>query len=502
MVRAVRQAGTTHHVNARDGRGMVPAGVVARQREVGARAMTQAELGSASASGSDASKEELQITHEWARRRLELYDRMERAIRDEISYALRSAADIRSDVEKDADAYLRRLQADRALLLEEIAELQMRRQHEEDEFIFRQTQHETELAARVRVLDDELCRKKALLEADYLRRVQELDSELANRAAIMRAKYTRGPDSGEVGASIGSEQRSKEDAVVAPEDGRRRLDPTVIAVVRALVEARDTLPQFAQVQTALADAEVPSSTATPILVATMAGLPARLRLARKSSGEVGVGELVTRLARRLQAEHGLAPTGAWIAVGTWACAFGIATPEHSVFFTADAASHDEAVPTVTAQQNQLPNELSEVQTRGQHEEEEFIRRRTEQEAEHAIRLRIQDEELHRKALALQAEYDARRAHLDAELAKRRTVALAELGRLRAEATTSVEMMITRAQTRKVELEEEARILEERVGHIQGMIDKFLNSQIHSLRGGPRGLASLDGVMLSRPEKHR
>ena len=50
--------------------------------------MTQPDLENPAPSGSDASKEELQITHEWARRRLELYDRMERAIRDEISYAL------------------------------------------------------------------------------------------------------------------------------------------------------------------------------------------------------------------------------------------------------------------------------------------------------------------------------------------------------------------------------------------------------------------------------
>ena len=79
--------------------------------------MTQPDLENPAPSGSDASKEELQITHEWARRRLELYDRMERAIRDEISYALRSAADIRSDVEKDADAYMRRADLDRFFII-------------------------------------------------------------------------------------------------------------------------------------------------------------------------------------------------------------------------------------------------------------------------------------------------------------------------------------------------------------------------------------------------
>ncbi len=212
--------------------------------------MTQSDLENQAPASSEASKEELQITHEWARRRLELYDRMERAIRDEISYALRSAADIRGDVEKDADAYMRRLQTDRSRLLEEITDLKGRRQHEE---------------------------------------------------------------------------------------------------------------------------------------------------------------------------------------------------------------------------------------------EEFNRRRTEQETELAVRLRIQDEELHRKATALETDHQQRRAQLDAELGEQKATTVAEIERVRAEAATSVEMMISRAQARKAELEEEARTLEERVGHIQGMIDNFLNSQIQSLRGSLTGL---------------
>ena len=427
---------------------------------------------------------------------------MERAIRDEISYALRSAADIRSDVERDADAYMRRLQADRALLREEIAELQLRRQHEEDEFIFRQKQHDTELATRVRIMDEELRSKKASLEAEYIRRVQELDSEVAAREATVQDKNTRGANSGEVSASIGTDSPATVDGFGPSDNVWSELDPNVIRVLRALVEARNTLPQFAQVQTALTDAEVPSSTATPILVATLAGLPARLRLARKALGEGGVDEVIAKSARRLQTEQGLAPVSALIAVGAWACAFGIATPEDFVGFTRRDVLQGNAVPVASAQISQLNDEVREVQRGRQRADEEFARRHAEQEAELSVRLRILDEELHRKALALETEHHERRAHIDAELAARRAVALAELERLRTEATTAVEMMIARAQTRKTELEEEARILEERVDHIQGMIYNFLNSQIGSLRGSLSGGRFLDEVVLPRPEKHR
>ncbi|MEY4407077.1 MAG: hypothetical protein RL345_1543, partial [Chloroflexota bacterium] len=148
--------------------------------------MTQGERDETKGGGStpEASAEELRITHDWARRRLELYDRMERAIRDEISYALRSAADIRSDVEKDADAYMRRLQADRLRLLEEISELRRTRNELEEAFNRRRTEQETELSVRLRIQEEELSRKAAALDAEHTIRREQMDEELANRRAI------------------------------------------------------------------------------------------------------------------------------------------------------------------------------------------------------------------------------------------------------------------------------------------------------------------------------
>ena len=148
--------------------------------------MTQGERDETKGGGStpEASAEELRITHDWARRRLELYDRMERAIRDEISYALRSAADIRSDVEKDADAYMRRLQADRLRLLEEISELRRTRHELEEEFNRRRTEQETELSVRLRIQEEELSRKASALDTEHTIRREQMDQELANRRAI------------------------------------------------------------------------------------------------------------------------------------------------------------------------------------------------------------------------------------------------------------------------------------------------------------------------------
>ena len=148
--------------------------------------MTQGERDETKGGGStaEASAEELRITHDWARRRLELYDRMERAIRDEISYALRSAADIRSDVEKDADAYMRRLQADRLRLLEEISELRRTRHELEEEFNRRRTEQETELSVRLRIQEEELSRKASALDTEHTIRREQMDEELANRRAI------------------------------------------------------------------------------------------------------------------------------------------------------------------------------------------------------------------------------------------------------------------------------------------------------------------------------
>src|SRR5438874_9023512 len=64
---------------------------------------------------------EASISHEWARRRLDLYDRMERVIREEIAQALRTAADFRNEVERDAEAFLRQLNNERTRIADEVA---------------------------------------------------------------------------------------------------------------------------------------------------------------------------------------------------------------------------------------------------------------------------------------------------------------------------------------------------------------------------------------------
>src|SRR5213593_4641988 len=78
---------------------------------------TATQTGIASAGG------EVVIERGWAQRRLDLYDRMERAIREEISQALRNAAEFRNDVERDTEAFLRQLRTESKLINDEVATL-------------------------------------------------------------------------------------------------------------------------------------------------------------------------------------------------------------------------------------------------------------------------------------------------------------------------------------------------------------------------------------------
>ena len=67
--------------------------------------------------------EETAISHDWARRRLDLYGEVERSLREGIAGALQTAATIRADVERDAEAYLARLAGERERLSAELSDL-------------------------------------------------------------------------------------------------------------------------------------------------------------------------------------------------------------------------------------------------------------------------------------------------------------------------------------------------------------------------------------------
>jgi len=331
---------------------------------------------------------ELRITQDWASRRLELYDRMERAIRDEISYALRSAADIRSDVEKDADAYIHYLQADRLRLTADIADLRSKRHELQEEFDRRQIDQETELAVRLGIGGSDVDKDAAaynLMQADRVRLLDE----------ITALRLTRHELSDEFN-SLRTEQ----------------------------------------------DAE----------------LPARFGILDEEFRQKSSALETEHTIRREQMDEELANRRA----------IEIADIDK---FRSEAADAVELM-------------ISRAQSRKKELEAEA--RTLEERVEH-IHGMI-DEFLHSQIQSLSQHADLRE-QLDEELADHRAIEIADINKVRSEAANAVELMILRAQTRKNELEEEARALEERVGHIQAMIDDFLNSQIQSLSENLSGIPS-------------
>lgn len=88
------------------------------------------------------------ISHDWARRRLDLYERMERTLREEITHALRTAAEIRTDVERDADSYMRRVRTERTRIAGEISDLNAERRELADDLERRRAQLESDSATR------------------------------------------------------------------------------------------------------------------------------------------------------------------------------------------------------------------------------------------------------------------------------------------------------------------------------------------------------------------
>jgi len=328
---------------------------------------------------------ELRITQDWARRRLELYDRMERAIRDEISYALRSAADIRSDVEKDVDAYIHYLQADRLRLTADIADLTRKRHELQEEFDRRQIDQETELAVRLGIGGSDVDKDAAaynLMQADRVRLLDE----------ITALRLTRHELSDEFN-SLRTEQ----------------------------------------------DAE----------------LPARFGILNDEFRQKLSALETEHTIRREQMDEELANRRA------------IEIADIDKFRSEAADAVELTISRAQSRKNELEAEARVLEERVEH-----------------IHGMI-DDFLNSQIQSL-SEYAELREQLDEELADHRAIEIADINKFRSEAANAVELMISRAQTRKNELEDEARALEERVGYIQGMIDNFLNSQIQSLSGSLSG----------------
>ncbi len=181
------------------------------------------------AAGDGAGVDELVISNDWARRRLDLYGQVERTMREGIGQALQTAAQIRADVERDADAYLRRLAGERAGLEEAIAALERRREAAEAGLERRGREIDAELETRRRdqeeVLEGQL--RAAQEEVRSLRQAVEEETRRLRQAAEEDVARLRSATQAEI------------DQMVREAETRRS---QVAAEVRALEE------QVAQIQ--------------------------------------------------------------------------------------------------------------------------------------------------------------------------------------------------------------------------------------------------------------
>src|SRR5688572_27510259 len=112
---------------------------------------------------------EVAIERGWAQRRLDLYDRMERAIREEIAQALRNAAEFRNDVERDTESFLRQLRTESKLINDEVAGLRREQAQLSDELTRRRNEATQEIAAQRSELETELRRLRTEAEAETTR---------------------------------------------------------------------------------------------------------------------------------------------------------------------------------------------------------------------------------------------------------------------------------------------------------------------------------------------
>src|SRR5688500_11130561 len=121
------------------------------------------------ASGLPSSGGEIAIERGWAQRRLDLYDRMERAIREEIAQALRNAAEFRNDVERDTESFLRQLRTESKLINDEVAGLRREQAQLVEELTSRRTEATQEIENQRRELETELRRMRTEAEEETTR---------------------------------------------------------------------------------------------------------------------------------------------------------------------------------------------------------------------------------------------------------------------------------------------------------------------------------------------
>lgn len=173
--------------------------------------------------------DELVISNDWARRRLDLYGQVERTMREGIGQALQTAAQIRADVERDADAYLRRLAGERARLEEAVAALERRLEAAEAGLERRGREIDVELETRRRDQEEDLegQLRAAQEEVRSLRQAVEEETRLLRQAAEEDVARLRSATQAEI------------DQMVHEAETRRS---QVAAEVRALEE------QVAQIQ--------------------------------------------------------------------------------------------------------------------------------------------------------------------------------------------------------------------------------------------------------------
>ena len=123
--------------------------------------------------------EETAIGHDWARRRLDLYGEVERSLREGIAGALQTAATIRTDVERDAEAYLGRLAGERQRLSAELSDLDFRRQASEVALTERQQEIDASLSARLQKGEAEIARLRSTADEEIAALRQKVGEEVA-----------------------------------------------------------------------------------------------------------------------------------------------------------------------------------------------------------------------------------------------------------------------------------------------------------------------------------
>src|SRR5688572_10376524 len=159
----------------------------ARDGDSAARSTDSGGSGAAGTlAGLPSSGGEVAIERGWAQRRLDLYDRMERAIREEIAQALRNAAEFRNDVERDTESFLRQLRTESKLITDEVAGLRREQAQLTEELTSRRSEATQEIAAQRSELETELRRMRTDVERETtaLRTSAQQEIEAEQAAAV------------------------------------------------------------------------------------------------------------------------------------------------------------------------------------------------------------------------------------------------------------------------------------------------------------------------------